>query len=155
MLSMQGMPAVYFHSLVGTGNDQDGVRESGQNRRINRHKYERAELESALSDPHSLQRRIFDGYRRLLEVRREQPAFHPDAALAVIDLPSNGLLGFTRATETGQRLAVLANLSVEPRMVDASLIEADLRYDELAQQRLWSNEAIEMRPFQVRWLTAN
>jgi sucrose phosphorylase len=154
MLSMQGMPAVYFHSLVGSPNDQAGVEESGQNRRINRHKYERGELESALSDAHSLQRRVFDGYRRLLEVRREQAAFHPSASQEVIDLPGDGLLGFIRTAATGERLAVLANQSSEPKSIDRSLIESDLCYDELAEQRLWKDDAIPMRPFQVRWVTA-
>lgn len=155
MLSMQGVPAVYFHSLVGTPNDQAGVEASGQNRRINRHKYDRDELEAVLSQPHSLQRRVFDGYRRLLEVRRAQPAFHPDAEQEVLDLTGDGLIGLIRTAPSGQRLAMLANLSDQPRSVDAAMIDDNLRYDELAQQRVWHGESITLRPFQVRWLTAD
>jgi sucrose phosphorylase len=155
MLSMQGVPAVYFHSLVGSPNDQVGVEESGQNRRINRHKYNRDELEAVLSDPHSLQRRVFDGYRRLLEVRLVQPAFHPDAQQEVLELPGDGLVGLIRTAATGERLAMLANLSCQPKSIAAALVDAELRYDELAQQRLWNDDPISMRPFQVRWLTAD
>jgi glycosidase len=154
MLSMQGVPAVYFHSLVGSGNDQEGVRQSGQNRRINRHKYGRGELEAAFSDAHSLQRRVFDGYCRLLEVRRAQRAFHPAATQTVLDLPGDGLLGFVRDAGDGHRLAVLANLSDRPRMIDASSVDAELRNDQLASEQCAADEPIEMRPFQVRWLTA-
>ncbi len=154
MLSMQGMPAVYFHSLVGSPNDLDGVAASGQNRRINRHKYRSTELEAVLSSPDSLQRRIFDGYRKLLLVRKSQPAFHPDAAQRVLDLPGNGVLGFVRESSSGQRLAVLANLGDEPCVIDCSDLEADLRNDILAQETISSGVAIPMRPFQVRWLTA-
>ena len=154
MLSMQGVPAVYFHSLVGSPNDQAGVEESGQNRRINRHKYDRVELEDALSDPHSLQRRVFDGYRRLLEVRLAQPAFHPDAKQEVIELAGDGLVGLVRTAATGEELAMLANLSGEPKSIDVGMIDPTLRYDELAQQRLWNDDPIPMRPFQVRWITA-
>jgi sucrose phosphorylase len=154
MLSMQGVPAVYFHSLVGSPNDQAGVEESGQNRRINRHKYERDQLEAVLSEPHSLQRRVFDGYRRLLEVRLAQPAFHPDATQEVLELPGDGLVGLIRTAATGERLAMLANLSCQPTSIDAAMVDAELRYDELAQQRLWNDDPIAMRPFQVRWLTA-
>ncbi len=142
MLSMQGVPAVYFHSLVGSGNDQEGLRQSGQNRRINRHKYSRDELETALSDPHSLERRVFDGYCRLLQVRRAQPALHPDASQTVLDLPGDGLLGFVRDAGDGHRLAVLANLSDQPRMIDASSVDAELRTDQLASENL----ASELRP---------
>jgi glycosidase len=155
MLSMQGMPAIYFHSLVGSPNDHRGVEQSGQNRRINRRKYERSELELALADPHSLQRRVFDGYQRLLQVRAQQPGFHPNAKQQVIDLPGDGLLGFIRTASSGEQLAVLANLSERPRKVDASVLPVELCYDELAQQRIWQKEGISMRPFQVRWLTAN
>jgi len=155
MLSMQGIPAIYFHSLVGSPNDQTGVEESGQNRRINRHKYDRVELEQRLAQPHALQRRVFDGYRRLLQLRIEQPAFHPNAQQQVIDLPGDGLLGFIRTSSSGQRLAVLANLSGESRTIHTSQVPAELGYDELAQQRVWKDEGIPMRPYQVRWLTAN
>jgi sucrose phosphorylase len=155
MLSMQGMPAVYFHSLVGTSNDQAGVESSGQNRRINRHKYDSRELEAALSQPHSLQRRVFDGYRRLLAVRRLQVAFHPSAAQHVIDLPGDGLLGFVRTAASGERLAVLANLSNRPKVIERAKVDARLQYDELAEERIWGENPIPMRPFQVRWLTAN
>ena len=153
MLSMQGMPAVYFHSLVGSPNDQEGVESSGQNRRINRHKYERGELETALGDPHGLQSRVFHGYQRLLAVRIEQPAFHPMAAQTVLDLPTDGMIGFTRTTESGESLAVLANLTDQPRSIDRELVESELLYDEMAEERLWKDAAIPMRPFQVRWLT--
>lgn len=155
MLSMQGMPAIYFHSLVGSPNDQQGVEESGQNRRINRHKYQRSELEAKLADPHGLQRRVFDGYQTLLRIRVEQHAFHPNAKQQVIDLPGNGLLGFIRSAESGEQLAVIANLSDESRHVDAKFLPPSLGYDELAQERVWPSEGISIRPFQVRWLTAN
>jgi glycosidase len=154
MLSMQGVPAIYIHSLVGSQNDQLGVDQSGQNRRINRHKYDRSELETALADEASLARHVFDGYRRLLEARISQPAFHPNAAQSVIDLPGDGLLGFLRTAASGERLAVLANLSSEPRTVDSTLIENDLCYDELALESLPPDAVITIEPFQVRWLTA-
>jgi sucrose phosphorylase len=155
MLSMQGMPAIYFHSLVGSANDHKGVLESGQNRRINRHKYERSDLDAKLADAHALQRRVFDGYRRLLQIRAEQKAFHPNAKQQVIDLPVDGLLGFVRTAASGEQLAVLANLSDSCRNIDTPTLGSELRYDELAQERVWPDEGIPMRPFQVRWITCN
>ena len=152
MLAMQGVPAVYFHSLVGSPNDIEGMESSGKNRRINRHKYERSELDAALSEPDSLQRRVFDGYRRLLQERIDQPAFHPSASQTVLDLPEDGLLGFQRETSDGERLVVLANLTDSPRTIDADA--TDLRGDILALQDLPADQPIPMRPFQVRWLTA-
>ncbi len=155
VLSLQGVPAVYFHSLVGSPNDSEAVEATGQNRRINRHKYQRSELDNALHDPHALQRRVFDGYRRLLAVRRRQATFHPDASQHTIDLPGDGLLGFVRETKSGQRLAVLANLTDRPRTISPPDVDRDLRYDTLAMEQLEQHDAIPMRPFQVRWLTVS
>lgn len=154
MLSMQGMPAIYFHSLVGSQNDIEGMEQSGQNRRINRHKYERSELEAALADKDSLSRHVFDGYRRLLETRIVQPAFHPNASQVVLDLPGDGLIGMVRKAESGEQLAVLANLSSEPRKVDRSVIAGELSHDELSGDSLAPQDStINLAPFQVRWLT--
>jgi sucrose phosphorylase len=50
-LSFQGIPAIYFHSLTGTRNWQEGVdAEGGQNRTINRRKWPRQTLDALLAD---------------------------------------------------------------------------------------------------------
>ena len=152
MLAMQGVPAVYFHSLVGSPNDIEGMNQSGQNRRINRHKYDRSELDEALSQADSLQRRVFDGYRRLLQERCNLAAFHPNASQRVLDLPDDGLLGFVRESKDGEQVVVLANLTDQRRTIDSDA--TDLRHDVLAIQDLADGKAIPMRPFQVRWLVS-
>ena len=40
LLTMPGLPAIYFHSMFGSENDLDGMKQSGINRRINRQKLE-------------------------------------------------------------------------------------------------------------------
>jgi len=155
MLALPGVPAVYFHSLVGSPNDLEAVLETGQNRRINRHKYDRQSLEAVIAQPHGLQRRVFEGYKRLLSVRIAQPAFHPRASMEVLPLDGDGLLGFVRTTGRGERLAVIANLTHKPRVIPGGLVDEALAYDELALERIWKGDGIPMRPFQVRWLTAN
>ncbi len=119
MLAMAGMPAVYFHSLVGTQNDLEGARASGHARRINRRKFEYAELMQRLRERESLQDRIYRGYRRLLSCRIRQPAFHPAAAQAVIDLGDPQVIAFLRASIDGlQQILVAANLSQEPKCLN-------------------------------------
>lgn len=41
LLTLQGVPAIYYHSLLGSKNDLVGYEESGINRRINREKLEK------------------------------------------------------------------------------------------------------------------
>ncbi|KLU06109.1 Sucrose phosphorylase [Rhodopirellula islandica] len=152
MLSMRGVPAVYFHSLVGSPNDIAGVEASDIPRRINRHKYDRSELESALADAGSLQQLVSDGYRHLLSVRKRQTAFHPNASQEVLKLPADGLLGFVRQHDDESPLCVLANLSSETRQIEPANLTGDFTFDALADESLDQNAPIAMAPYQVRWL---
>lgn len=74
-LAMQGIPAVYFHSLTATRN-QD-LEEGAPARTINRRKWRLDELGRLLDDPCSDTGRVFKAYRRLLKLRGSQPAFPP------------------------------------------------------------------------------
>ena len=82
LLSLQGVPGIYIHSLLGSENYWEGYASSGIKRRINRQKLERAQLERELADPASLRSLVFTGFGKLLKTRRSQPAFHPNAPSA-------------------------------------------------------------------------
>ncbi|EKK00725.1 alpha amylase, catalytic region [Rhodopirellula baltica SH28] len=155
MLSMAGVPAVYFHSLVGSPNDIAGVEASGIPRRINRHKYERAELEAALSETRSLQQLVADGYRHLLRARKQQTQFHPNASQTVLELPTDGLLGFVRQHDDQPALCVLANLSGETRSIASADLPGQFDLDVLSDESLDQNAPIAMAPYQVRWLKSS
>lgn len=107
MLALRGMPAPYFHSLVGTPNDAAGAASSGTARRINRRKYEREELDQLLAEG-TIQRRVFDGYRDLLAKRIAEPAFHPDAPQRVFDPGNDAVLAFERTSLDGSRRVLVA-----------------------------------------------
>lgn len=78
--AMDGVPAVYFHSLVGSRSWREGPGLLGYNRSINRQRLARDELESALDDSGSLRSRVFRGMSNLLRSRSARPAFSPAAA---------------------------------------------------------------------------
>lgn len=77
ILAMPGIPGIYFHSLVGTPNDHDGVNASGIPRRINRRKYELDELTDCIHN-NPVQQGIFASYLKLIQIRTLSSAFHPD-----------------------------------------------------------------------------
>ena len=120
MLALQGIPGVYFHSLVGTQNDLDGVAQSGINRRINRRKFQRNELETRLNTADSRQNLVSEGYRRLLEVRRSQQAFHPDSPQHIIPSESRNLLLFVRTAADRSVILVAANFGSKTHQIDLS-----------------------------------
>lgn len=124
MLALRGMPAPYFHSLVGTPNDTAGAEASGAARRINRRKYDRAELDGLLAEG-TTQRRVLDGYKELIAKRIAEPAFHPDAPQTVVDSGSDAVLAFERTSLDGARrvlVAVNVSASVQPVRVPKNYV---------------------------------
>ena len=85
MLSLLGLPGIYFHSLFGSRGWLEGVKQTGRNRAINREKCDLAKLESELTDENSLRAKVFTRYRQLLLARSSSPAFHPHGAQVIID----------------------------------------------------------------------
>ena len=108
LLALAGVPAVYFHSLVGSRGDAAAVQRTGLLRSINRQKLERAGLEADLARHGNLRQTIFDGLGRLLRARRALPALHPMAQQDVLrDLPAN-VFGLERTSiDRKQRLLCL------------------------------------------------
>lgn len=123
LLSLQGVPGIYFHSLFGSRGDRAGADASGLKRRINRQKLDRAQLEGELGSAASLRARIFGGLKELLQVRRRQSAFHPQAAQRVLG-GDERLFAVRRISPDGKEwLLCLHNVSSEPVSI-ASLVAA-------------------------------
>jgi sucrose phosphorylase len=79
-LTLQGLPAIYFHSLYGGKNWEKGFKKTNRNRSLNRQKWDYDELVSLLEDPGSIHYSIFKDYRMMLKIRKSVLAFHPDAS---------------------------------------------------------------------------
>jgi len=84
MVSLAGVPGIYFHSLFGSRSWLRGVEERGENRAINREKLTKKRLLDELHDVDSLRAKVFGGYRKLLETRNSCAAFSPHAPQRVL-----------------------------------------------------------------------
>ena len=154
MLAQRGVPGVYFHSLVGTRNDHAGVEATGRARSINRHKYELGELRSAIGDTTSSQGRIFEGYRRLLQLRRAQAAFHPAGAQRAVDTGDSQLAAFERrAPDDSRGLVCVANFGTTPQRVDVEgWTGRATGTDLLAPDASAAGDGLTVAPFRVAWI---
>lgn len=85
LLSLAGVPAVYFHSLFGSRNWAEGAEHTGRARVVNRQRFARARLESELADPDSLRRRVLDRLLARVRTRTREAAFHPNAGQTLVD----------------------------------------------------------------------
>jgi len=156
MLSLVGIPAVYFHSLVATCNNMKGVAETARPRSINRQKFGLGQLRAILAHEEA-PARVLSSYRRLLSIRIAQPAFHPDATQAAIDLGRRELVTFLRETSPHsfeqQKILVIANLAPGPQTID---LPSETGYpsgaDLLAEDPGKGLKHLTLKPYQIAWL---
>jgi sucrose phosphorylase len=157
MLALEGVPAIYIHSLVGTRNDNQRVENAGHNRAINRHQWDYPELEARLANADSSESQVFSGLKQLLEIRRQQSAFHPNATQFTLHLGS-ALFGFWRQSiDRQQSIFCVSNISDSVQSLnlsDINLIDnenwTDLISGLSCNQRM---QSIEMQPYQTLWIT--
>jgi len=121
LLSMQGIPALYYHSLFASSGDHSGVKISGHYRSINRKKLDVHEIERQLSDPLSRTRIVFSELKRLIRIRKQHPAFHPYSSQKIHTL-SNQLFCIERSSiDKSEKVLAIHNVSDE--LVEISIPE--------------------------------
>jgi glucosylglycerate phosphorylase len=155
MLSLIGLPGIYFHSMFGSRNWQAGVQMTKHNRTINRQKLMYAELEKQLADSKSLRSQIFTRYRRLLSARSSSAAFHPHGSQKVLDI-GNGIFALLRVSPDGeQQVLCLQNITTQGQDVEglsSYVLNAKIR--DLITNRL-QGLSIHLKPYQILWLKIN
>jgi glycosidase len=160
-LSLQGIPAVYFHSLCATPNDQEGFGETGRARTLNRKKWQLNELESMLGKKNTTGSKVFDWYVTTLRKRGAAPAFHPDASQEIIDL-GDSVFGLVRSSVDGnQSIVCLYNFlpktcPVKPMNILKKWFPSGGAKDLISGGELhWGSKALELRPYQALWLVSH
>ncbi|MEX1057987.1 MAG: alpha-amylase, partial [Natronospirillum sp.] len=153
MLVLQGLPAFYIHSLLGTPNDQRGVEVTGRLRSINRKRWNLTELLTLLHKPHSLQGQVYHELRRRIAVRQQHAAFSPMATQKIVDLDSH--LFIVQRGEGEEALVCVFN--VAPQEVGLSMVkllhsEVHGAVDVLTGQHHSAGKLLEMMPYQCLWL---
>ncbi len=148
MLSLQGMPAAYFHSLFGSRGWPEGVAQTGAYRTVNREKLVRRRIEDELRTGGSLRNLVFTGYAALLRARAEHTAFAPAAEQRIISL-HRSVFAVLRSSEQGSVLC-LNNVSGEPAVVDVSALIQGASTDVIAGERY--EPMFELGPYETLWL---
>jgi len=159
MLSLVGVPGIYFHSLFGSRGWRAGVERTGRNRTINRQKFDLAAFEKELTDEASLRHSVFSRYRQLLRARAGSSAFHPHGSRQVLDCGKAIFALLRSSPEEDQRVLCLQNVSNGSQGVRIkSNDRAGFLPEELTD--LLTNEQINdplrgtlvLKPYQTLWL---
>jgi len=160
MLSIAGLPGIYFHSLFGFRNCQKCVQKTGRARSINREKFSFNYLSSKLNDPTSTEAQVFQGYKKLLEIRRYQIAFHPSSIQIPLIIDSR-LFSIMRISKNNKQfLLVFINVTSESYSIKVNLTNYNFSFnafEELISHHIHKLENNMLRliisPYQVLWLT--
>lgn len=113
MLSLRGLPGIYFHSLFGSRNWTEGVKLTGHNRSINRQKLDAPTLEAKLATPESLRAQVFARYSALLMQRSRSAAFHPQGRQQVLEMGSGIFAVLRTSPNLKERVLCLQNVTAQ------------------------------------------
>jgi sucrose phosphorylase len=157
MFALEGIPGIYIHSLLGTTNDEEKVLHTGQNRSINRHRWQYEALEEELDDVYSLHHQVLTQITQLLHVRRSQKAFHPNATQFTLQL-RNELFGFWRQSiDRKQSVFCISNITDQEQelyLADINLIGTDEWADLISLVRISAEDSkLRLKPYQSVWLS--
>lgn len=157
MLGLEGIPGIYIHSLLATSNDYEKVRNTSQNRAINRHRWQYDNLREKLKDPVSQHSKALTRLLHLIDIRKTISAFHPNAIQFTLQLGTK-LFGFWRQSlDRSQSVFCISNVTSEPtevRLSDINLIGTDNWIDLIAQQPIYlSDTSITLSPYQTVWIS--
>lgn len=147
MLAVQGVPAIYVHSILASAGDHRAVLASGHLRDINRSQIPVDEVDA----------RLAAGWRSdltfalcdMIRVRRNQPAFAPEAEQVVHDLHPDVVAVERRCDEQ----AILALHNFSERACEVTVPEWALGHDLLTgSPRSDARTPVALGPWQVCWL---
>ncbi|MBR9842096.1 MAG: sugar phosphorylase [Rhodobacteraceae bacterium] len=156
VMSLEGIPAFYIHSLLATPNDHDAVERRGMNRAINRHRWDYPTLLEKLNDPASTQSRVLSALSSRLKIRNQQPAFHPNATQFTLTLDERVFGVWRQSLEREQSIFALHNVSDEVVLIPITainLIEDEDWHDLLTGEPIHATGPhIPLEPYQCRWI---
>ncbi|AYV23427.1 alpha-amylase family glycosyl hydrolase [Vibrio mediterranei] len=145
LISMAGVPGIYVHSLLGSGNDIEGLERLGYNRAINREKLERTEVETELANPESRRAQVLSRFKHILGIRKQQRAFAPSASQRVV-ATSEQLVTFVR----DEQILVAINISNQAVELDTNAVLKGVSRDLISGNDL--SGVVTVQPYQVMWL---
>jgi sucrose phosphorylase len=168
MMVLRGVPAFYIHSMVATPNHLEGVERTGRTRSINRRKWNLADIEPLLVQPNTPNSEVLRALKELIAIRKQCPAFHPDAAQEVIDIDHTIFSVLRTATHlpsdhpeaaSPQKILTIQNITAYNQQITLK------NRPDLSDHTHWRDlltgkevEGIlannELAPYQVMWLEA-
>ncbi len=155
MLELKGIPAVYIHSLTATPNDKLGAKETGRPRSINRKKWDWYELKAHLKE-NGQAGIIFNELKKIIALRKMQPAFHPNAKQSVTFVQDEIFAVRREAKNEQQVIVCISNIQDQTLEIDlSSYIKPIYKWKDLlkgAKFDVKTSNSYSIKPYETLWL---
>ena len=152
MVSFEGIPAIYFNSIFGTANDEAKFIITGNNRDVNRYRWNLNNITKKLKNNKTKQSIFYQKITNLLNIRRKQKAFHPNASRLNLNFGPK-IYGFKRISiDNKQSILCITNLS--SKIQKTQLNKTYYSWNNLIGPKVEiKNKFLILKPFETIWLS--
>ncbi len=153
MISFEGIPAIYFNSMFGTSNDEAKFIITGNNRDVNRYKWNLKNITHKLKSSNTKQSIFYNKLCNLLNIRRKQKAFHPNASRINLNFGSK-IYGFKRISKDKKQIIIcITNLSSKPQKTRVDKKIKKVRNLLNSKINIENKDFLVLKPFETIWLS--
>ena len=157
ILAVEGVPAFYFNSLFATKNDEETFASTGVKRNLNRYKWHYSTLVDLIKTNNTIEKNCYETFKKLISIRKIQPAFHPNATQFTLNLDKNIFAVWRQSRDRKQSIFALTNVSSKTIKFNTNkinLIDDEQWFDLLSQEtKITDDQYIKLMPFQSLWIT--
>ena len=157
MLSLEGIPAFYIHSVLGTTNDYELMKKNSQNRSINRKSWDSNEIKKRLLDEKSINNQVYKSIINLIKIRKNQPAFHPNAIQFTFNLGKNFFGIWRQSLDKKQSIFSVTNVTNIFQYLDLTelnLIESEKWWDLINSKDIEDiKSTMALKAYQTVWIS--
>lgn len=153
MLTLQGVPGIYFHSLFGSESWIDGIEETGNKRAINREKLRYVDLCADLNDINSIRSQVFYRFRHMIAVRSAEPAFNPYGEQKIFQL-NPGLFCILRGTGEDAVFCIqnVTDQKIRVKLDSSQIFKTNTNwYRNIINNEIFEDE-FDVKPYGIYWL---
>ena len=157
MLSFEGIPAFYIHSLFGTRNNISLMKKTGIKRSINRTTYDYKDIMEALKNSNSHISKVFTNILNLIEIRKKQIAFNPNATQYTLNLGNNFFGIWRQSIDRKQSIFAIYNVTNKHQKLKINklnILNLENWTDLISFKKLEARKVfIYFEPYQFMWVT--
>ncbi|MEC8100580.1 MAG: alpha-amylase family glycosyl hydrolase [Pseudomonadota bacterium] len=157
MLSFEGLPAFYIHSLFGTKNNYNLFNKTKINRSINRSTYNHEYITKMLNIKNSHVYKVFTNIMKLIKVRKIQTAFHPNATQYTLNLGNNFFGIWRQSIDKKQSVFAIYNITNKNQRLNINklnILSLENWIDLISIKKLEeSKSSVKFSPYQFMWIT--